>query len=838
MNNKNIGNKAKNLFLLQKLGFKVPRFKVLSDLKVTDISEKVIEEIINYFPDTQYFAVRSSAQEEDGTQYSFAGIFESYLYVCKEDLAEKIVKVLQSGESERVKAYKKQHNLPAINALPAVIIQEMVEADVAGVAFGMNILNNQTNEKIINTVFGLGEGLVSGELDADSFVIKNSKEVIENITTKTHQIVFNKSAKEGTTKTSVEAEKQTKPTLSHEQILVIDKILSRLQEEFKHPQDIEFAIKDDVIYLLQTRNITQNNVKKAVYTLWDNSNIVESYPHVTTPLTFSFISKSYQKAYSLFAEFLGVSPQVIAENENVFANTLGFFNGRVYYNLKSWYQMLAMLPSYQINARFMEKMMGVKERFDVPASFKMGKLKAIGQVLKMGANMFLKLRNLPAIRAKFIKLVNETIAEYKQIDFSKKSAHELRELFFDFEKTLLNQWKAPLLNDFFAMIYFGRLQKMCEKLKLSTQNPNIHNDLLCGSQDIISTQPIHRTIALAEIIQQDSTLKAMFLTKNENEIWQYLTENLEKNTKNLKANIEEYLSAFGERCVGELKLESTSYNQEPALFIKILKNYVTQEISSKNYRQNIENEIRQKAENEVNQVLKWKFWRKRKFNQTLRKARELVSQRENLRYERTRAFGIVREIFTHIGRNFVQENLINAQKDIFYLTKEEIFAFIQGTSVTQNIKDLIDLRKKEFEKYAQSPIPSERFATYGVAYSPENDFFSTQKIELVENELQGIGCCMGVVAGKVRVLNNPQELQSLQGDILVTHSTDPGWVVLFPDAKGILVERGSLLSHSAIVAREMGKPCIVGITGLLKLLKTGDSVEMNGSTGRVKKISG
>ena len=109
--------------------------------------------------------------------------------------------------------------------------------------------------------------------------------------------------------------------------------------------------------------------------------------------------------------------------------------------------------------------------------------------------------------------------------------------------------------------------------------------------------------------------------------------------------------------------------------------------------------------------------------------------------------------------------------------------------------------------------------------SPEADF---------KGDLKGIGCCPGIITAKVRVVNNPDEVKNLEGDILVTSSTDPGWVTLFPSASGILVERGSLLSHSAIVSREMGIPCVVSITGLLKRLKTGDMVQMNGSTGEIK----
>ena len=103
-------------------------------------------------------------------------------------------------------------------------------------------------------------------------------------------------------------------------------------------------------------------------------------------------------------------------------------------------------------------------------------------------------------------------------------------------------------------------------------------------------------------------------------------------------------------------------------------------------------------------------------------------------------------------------------------------------------------------------------------------------------DLQGIGCCPGQVRGKVRVVRDPSEVATLDGDILVTSSTDPGWVTLFPTASAIVVERGSLLSHSAIVSREMGIPCIVSVNGLLQTLKTGDEIAIDGSTGTIQRL--
>ena len=128
------------------------------------------------------------------------------------------------------------------------------------------------------------------------------------------------------------------------------------------------------------------------------------------------------------------------------------------------------------------------------------------------------------------------------------------------------------------------------------------------------------------------------------------------------------------------------------------------------------------------------------------------------------------------------------------------------------------------------PEPSERIESRGIVYL-NNDFNASARRVNLEGYIKGIGCCPGIIRGKVRVVHNPDECNSLNGEVLVTSSTDPGWVTLFPTASAILVERGSVLSHSAIVSRELGIPCIVGITGLLKMLKTGDEVEMDGATG-------
>jgi len=427
--------------------------------------------------------------------------------------------------------------------------------------------------------------------------------------------------------------------------------------------------------------------------------------------------------------------------------------------------------------------------------------------------------------------VNSGIDGIKQKDLTKLSAFELKEAWLNLDADLTPKWKAPVINDSFAMIYFGRLQKLIEKYKISS-NKNIQNDLLCGSKDIISVEPIHRSISLATEIGADPSLKKLFIEKTPLEIWQTLNHG----NHEIKVKIDLYIDRFGERCVGELKLETISFKQDPTLFIATLKSFVIQNVTTASTTSTIDKDLREAAEREVKTALKFRPYRKWKLMKTLKKTRYFVSNRENLRYERTRIFGITREIFSHIGIRFQKNNILENDRDIFYLTKEEIFQFIDGTSVDNDFKSLTRLRKSEYQKFEEMETPADRFTTYGTVNSG-NDFFDTSIENTLTTDLSGLGCCPGIVKAKVRLVKHPKEVESLNGDILVTSSTDPGWVTLFPTASAIIVERGSLLSHSAIVSREMGIPCIVGVTGLLKKLKTGDIVEMNGSTGTIKIIS-
>ena len=227
--------------------------------------------------------------------------------------------------------------------------------------------------------------------------------------------------------------------------------------------------------------------------------------------------------------------------------------------------------------------------------------------------------------------------------------------------------------------------------------------------------------------------------------------------------------------------------------------------------------------------------RKLVFDFVIGRTRDRVRDRENLRFERTRVFGRARRIFIELGKRLHSLGVLDDARDIFFLQAEEALGFVEGTAVTTNLKDLIRLRREEFSRWQKDP-PDGRFETRGVVYVG-NSFQRSKEVVLPPgDERKGIGCCPGVVRGKARVVLDPRCALIEPGEILVASRTDPGWIMLFPSAAGLLVEHGSLLSHSAIVAREMGIPAVVSIEGLTAWIRTGDVVELDGSTGRVVRL--
>jgi pyruvate,water dikinase len=819
-----------------------------------DISNDMIQLHKRIISDDCYFSVRSSAVDEDGLGASFAGLHDSFLFVKGyEDLFSKIKKVWASAYNTRAIVFRLKNGLPLEDISIAVIVQKMVEADVSGILFTANPNNGNVHQVLISSLFGAGEGIVSAGLDADLYTVsKTDGHVEKNIADKTERLVFDTAANNGLVKTSVNTRDAVQSSLSDSQIKTLSDLGMRIEKQFEKPQDIEFSIDErGDIFILQARPITaidEYGPAAGHRLIWDNSNIIESYSGPTTPMTFSFIKRAYTIVYHCFSEVMGISEKKVAGNRHVFENMLGLFNGQVYYNLINWYRLIHLFPGFNYNKSFMESMMGLKEKIDFEddAPSDEGFLKRyfveLPQLVLLVIRSILNFSRMKSLVKKFNARFDTDYRKWAGMDYNKMAPHEIMDAYRKMEKTFLWNWKTPIINDFYVMVFYGLLKKICAKW-CEDRTGSLQNDLICGEGGIESTEPAKLLMKMAELVDNNPEYKELFQQNAPENISMIVSEN--DLYQELSKYVRLYLDKYGFRCMHELKLEEPSLHEDPSFIFVMIRNYLNIDDKSTVNPDVIaekESEIRKKAESEAFRMIGKRdllHIKKRLFLWVLNSARFGVKSRENMRFARTKIYGILRILLLAVGKRLADENILNDRNDIFMLTIDEVWDFIKGTAVTTDLKGLAALRRKEYEAYGRDDAPeiSDHFETYGIAYHKNR--FQEHRDESQESPngmLKGIGCSPGIVTKGVRVLKSPQGNLSMNGEILVAARTDPGWVPLYPTVSGILIERGSILSHSAIVAREMGIPTIVGIPGLLKTVSNGQVVRMDGSSGTVDLI--
>ena len=773
-----IGGKAKALAELSQAGFAVPEFFVAMPAASP---EQILAAFDCCFSQGERVAVRSSAVEEDGSRHSFAGQFDTFLDVLREDVPDRCRAVWESGGSERVQAYLQNRGTEA--GRPAAIVQRMIHPEAAGVAFSADPVSGRRSVAVVAAVRGLGEKLVSGASDAETWEVGQA----------------------GAERRSSEGES----VLRVEQVGTIASLARACEKHWGCPQDIEWALKGGKLWLLQSRPITSLAGRPDPdhpLRIWDNSNIAESYPGVTLPLTYTFARRAYEHVYRQFCVLMQVPRERIEANADTFAAMIGQIRGRVYYNLVNWYRVLGLLPGFAWNRPFMEQMMGVKEPMpaqvvaEIEARTSTGKWRDGVALARTLAGLVWQGIWLPSSVDRFFDRLREALArepvgrdEYAWV------AH-YREL----EKKLLERWDAPLVNDFFAMIYSGVVRKLCQKW-CGDSDGNLANRLLANLGAVISAEPARRIRVIAE---------------------------RQAHGEDVTGDIAAYLDEFGDRCFEELKLESSTLRDDPAPLLT----------SIHAMAERIRAGAASKPENSGPVPVPQLGWlRGAVFSWVLRQAKLAIRNRENLRFERTRVFGRVRKIARITGERLAERGLIDQSGDVFYLQLEELLGHFENTSAQPVSPGLIRFRREEWQQFREETPPPDRFETFGApgAYRQYEDALARSASGAAEGaDLKGLGACPGIVRGRVRVVFDPREAALEAGEILVALQTDPGWVVLFPRAAGLLVERGSLLSHSAIVAREMGIPAIVSLPAVTKRLRTGQWVVMDGAAGTVRILEG
>lgn len=737
--------------------------------------------------------IRSSATDEDGNNYSFAGMMESYPDLSiEDDVFGYIKKCYLSCFSDRAMEYRALNKLVDEELSMAVIIQSMVESDFSAVVFTTDPQTNDPDEVLISVVKGTGEKLVSGEENSDDYVVDAEGDVRR-------------------LSGSLDIDKRI--------IREIADIGKKIEESYdkKRARDIEIAIKDQKIYVLQERPISAySHIDKGQFrTIYDNSNIIESYSGVTTPLTFSFAREVYEKVYRQTLNNFFISRENIESIKEDLANMICFYQNKVYYRLNSWYKMTALYPGYNKNKKYMENMMGVK------LELKEGKAKQKLRLFRIYLRFIHKLLRIKKDSLLFVDKFERITKDHFNNSFENYTNKGLVDLYRQLEENILDDFTTPITNDMGAMVFLGILNDALKKKKLSDYE-GLLSKVLAKQGNVESLKQSIALIDLVNYINNDTQLKSYY----QNTEIEKIIEELDKDNK-INKQIREYIYKYGSRAMEELKLETVTLFQDPRFLIQTIKNYLNMEKIPAVYSD---------EEFDIKDFYKhFSLFEKLYIKPVTEITKYFVKNRELLRLRRTYIYSIVRNIFLRMGQNFKEQGIIENARDIFFMEKNEAFDIASfGIVGYEDIRTQIEERKKEYEINKEKEC-YERMYFYGEV-KEENMLPIYARQEIISqdlNTLQGVAGGGRVVEGIVKYVKEPEEAD-IEGYILMAKRTDPGWTVLFPMAKAVIIERGSVLSHSAVIAREMGLTLVVGIRGLTSRVKDGMRVRVDGIKGTVE----
>jgi phosphohistidine swiveling domain-containing protein len=799
LDEKTFGGKAANLSLMLRNQFPVPNGFALSKscYEARNNSEFQLEiqnniELALGQLSATHVMVRSSAIGEDDTGHSFAGQLSSFLCENKlEDVLNHVQKCWDSYNENHVSQYAAQAN-KTLGGM-GVVIQELINPEYAGVIFTRSHI--QDHCMLVEYVKGHGEQLVSGEVNPFRFHFHLKHKIIEG---ETH--------------------------ISFDQAI---KLAIQLEDFYRKPIDIEWAYSANTFYIVQARPITTSIRHSAVF--WSNTNVNENYPEALSPMLYSIARQAYYHYFKNLAHLFQVPQHLLASLEKDLQNIIGVFGGKMYYNMSSIHAVLSSSPFSALLIASFDNFVGYAEGNKAPkkaANWK-DKLRFLRTFLKLN-------RKLPIHVEQFENRADDFFLKAN----SAKTQEELEEAFLEFIEIRLHSWYHASLADFFAMAFHGFLGKLCSKY-FPEEAHGIQNQLIQAIPNLVSSEPVISMHEIAVRIKESPELFFSFKHHAAELCWKEIQL---PQYSSIFEDVTAYLENYGFRCSGELMLTTVNYCENPISFIALLKQLILLETShpqekihlkyleSLQCRKKFRKKITSKNALNPFKLLKEYFL----FNYVVRKTCEAIASRERVRLKQAKIYFGLKKILTQSGIEFEKQKQLKNADDILFMTYPELIEMYAASAIApSSISTILANRMAAWKKESELLFPDDFYTERGKYSTPE---IVAAEIKQMNHsaDLTGLCACGGLIDGKIKVLASIHEAHKLEaGDILVTRQTDPGWVTVFPLISGLIVERGGMLSHGAVVSREFGIPAIVGVPEATKKLKDNDFITLNAFQGTI-----
>ena len=788
---------------------------IIRDCAINELTAQIIEQIrLLDLPLSGLWAVRSSATNEDGTHTSFAGVYRTRLGVSLEEIGSAIKDLWLSIWDERVLNYHVASELNGAPPAMAVVIQPLLEAQAAGVAYSVHPLTGRATQVIVNAVAGLAAALVDGSATPDQYVVEiaeNSQLIRIGERTIAGQTQALRMTSQGLTPIPLSDEAVGRATLSDDRLFALARTAKQIEKSFGYPVDLEWLYDERGLWLLQARPIsglakpwqlTNDNCE------WSRANFKETLPELPSPLGLSFLEQFMERYILAPYRRMGCK---IPEG----LSSVRTFKGRPYINMTLFYSLIAQLRG---DPSLMTEQMGGETLVRPPAIRPLGWIALASAGVVMMAEMRKAVRHGPAWFAEM-----KAMAAEQRADRLRSLSGEEIALRLDVIAKWLDERELT-----FAIA--GGVAQCLQALGgilprwLGEDWRGLLNGALQGQASVISAQQIVRLAEIVDMVRRDPAVTSLFTAEG----WDPDEVRRKLDGTDVLRAFNRYLDDYGHRGVGESDPMSPRFADRPDLLLTILRTQILAPFNPTPadilQRQTA---VRERALAEIRARFGWRLHRWAVFSWWYRRLCRFFALREANRHHLMYYSAATRSLLLRLGEWLVEQGWLSLPEDVFYLTIEARNDLLAGGS--NDWKGMIEARRAERERNATIGVPD--------TIQDWNKMVRGADLSSVvasEGILCGIPISGGRVVGPVRFVRSMEDWSRVcRGDILVVSVIDPGMAPLFGVAAGLVAEMGGTLSHGAIIAREFGLPAVANVSGITSRLKEGDWISLDAERGEI-----
>ncbi|SCW26920.1 pyruvate, water dikinase [Ruminococcaceae bacterium YRB3002] len=758
--------------------------KVHTAMDNSRLPENTVKEIKDRTRDLKLYAVRSSGSKEDLDKYSFAGQYQTFLNIGGNDVAQKVIGCYKSMFSEVILSYLVDRAIDAGDLKMSVVVQEMVDSDYSGICFTLNPATGVDTEELIEVSEGLGENIVSGKTAPEQYFYDWYKGTMVRKDPKNR--IFTDSCLEE-----------------------YAQVFFSIMKHYGYPCDIEFAVKNDELFILQCRRITKIKYSE-IKDLWTTADFKDGGVSATVCTPYMWSLYEYIWEYSL-RKFI-VDSKILRDDE-LPAKLGQMYYGRPYWNLSAVKKTMSQIIGYR------------EREFDNEYGI-IGDYEGDGYVTKNTPAVLAKMAVIALEQSKILKDRTENNERYK---------NELLDLYYGYKKNLDEGTIEDITKEFVRITketYLRSETTYFWQIFLNTIHQSLYKDSLLkyvseseylsllGSIDNIShLLPFYDMWDITRHIRSDA--EAIRYWKETDALT--IARGLDRKEYFIP-EVRSLIDKYGYHSDKELDITYPCYYEEPHVVIQMVKDMALLEdsfspVEDKDKGTAMYQDILDKIKSKVSAG---------KYNKILSKVtnmRQMLWWREEFRDVSTRFYYMLRMYTIEYAKKLELDGVLEKGEDVWFLKVGDLWDYIDGTKNADDLAGLINRNKQYYNAYRNYISENEIGNGFTALPAASDD----------ENTLKGLGANNGTVAGVARVIEDFSQIDRLkEGDILVTRFTDTGWTPKFAILSGIVTEYGGILCHAAIVSREYGIPAIVCCKDAMSKIRDGQKITVDGTSGTVR----